>query len=594
MPVTVLVSALAGASGQQVHDLPPRPATGTAVISGVVLSGPTGTDPARKARVMLHSAGFGAVAMTATTDDEGRFGFRDLPAGRYTIEAVKTGYLTAAYGAARPNRAGTPVAVADGGRVSGLTIRLARGAAITGTVRDAQGAPVPGVQVSALKFTFLSAGQRRLSNYAGGLTDDRGIFRLWGLPPGEYVVMAAPRGDARAQSPDGSDFQPLSRADVDRALAAGRGATGGAAAPPPAPTENYAQVFHPSVTDLAGAATLSIVAGEERTGVDIGIRLVRTARVTATVRMPDGTVPARTAVTLSVAGEHADLLIGSVFRTRSVSLDASGQFAIADVAPGLYTVMAKTREAAQRAAMPGASQSPPSPNLWAGADIVIDGVDVNLSLEMQPAMTVSGRLVFDGPPPADPSMQIWMVPPGNVALNSGPAGGLVRSDRTFTFAGVTPGAYRMEFSYLSNRSLDPWFLRSAVANGRDTSHRRLDVAPGENIEWVLTFTNRPTEVAGVLQDPSGRPATDYFIVVFPREQSDQRPGSIRIRSTRPANDGAFSLRGLPPGDYLLSALTDVNDEDLNTPSFFDQLTPLALRITLAEGQVVRQDFKIER
>jgi hypothetical protein len=231
--------------------------------------------------------------------------------------------------------------------------------------------------------------------------------------------------------------------------------------------------------------------------------------------------------------------------------------------------------------------------MWALTEIAIDGTDAALSLAMQPAMRVSGRVVFDGAPPADPTMQIWMLPPGAVALNSGPAGGAVAADGTFAFNGVTPGEYRPVFQ--SNRAWSgTWFLRSALANGRDTLDDPIKIAAGEDTEWVLRFTDRPTEIAGALQDATGRPATEYFIVVFPEDRARWRPGSFRIRSTRPADDGAFSVRGLPPGDYLLAALTDLESDDLNSSSFLEQLTPLAIRFALAEGQVVTQDLKIGR
>ena len=73
---------------------------------------------------------------TVVTDESGRFTFKSVPAGRYSITPMKAAWVGTTYGATRPNRPGTPITVADGQHVDKLTIRLARGAVITGTVTD--------------------------------------------------------------------------------------------------------------------------------------------------------------------------------------------------------------------------------------------------------------------------------------------------------------------------------------------------------------------------------------------------------------------------------------------------------------------------
>jgi hypothetical protein len=62
--------------------------------------------------------------------------------------------------------------------------------------------------------------------------------------------------------------------------------------------------------------------------------------------------------------------------------------------------------------------------------------------------------------------------------------------------------------------------------------------------------------------------------------------------TRPATDGAFSVRGVPPGDYLVAALTDLEPGEWNDPALLDQLVVSAVRLTLREGEITRKDFMI--
>jgi hypothetical protein len=189
-------------------------------------------------------------------------------------------------------------------------------------------------------------------------------------------------------------------------------------------------------------------------------------------------------------------------------------------------------------------------------------------------------------------LNIRLVPPGG-NINSGPSGGNVDADRSFSFAGVTPGDYRI-LTITRSQWRGNWFLRSAIVNGRDVLDGSLRIVPGEKTEIVLTYSDRPTEVVGQFTDLNGLPATAYFIVMFPADRAQWLPGSRRILSTRPGNDGQYSIRGLPPGDYLLAALTDLDPQDLFSPSFFEQLTPLAIRVTLSEGQSIKQDYAIRR
>jgi hypothetical protein len=112
---------------------------------------------------------------------------------------------------------------------------------------------------------------------------------------------------------------------------------------------------------------------------------------------------------------------------------------------------------------------------------------------------------------------------------------------------------------------------------------------------VLTFSNRHTQLAGVLQTPAGTPAVEYFIVVFTTDRSLWRNQHRRLRSTRPATDGAFSLTDLPPGDYYVAALTDL-DPAWQTSAFLEPLVAAgaAVKVTIGEGEAVRQDLQLTR
>ena len=111
--------------------------------------------PARRVRVTLTNVARTSLGQTTTTDDSGAFTFLGVPAGRFELQAFKNAYLRATYGAARPDRAGTPVVVKDGDSLTNLTMTIVRGGVITGVARDLHGRPVAGVSVRVLRLASL-------------------------------------------------------------------------------------------------------------------------------------------------------------------------------------------------------------------------------------------------------------------------------------------------------------------------------------------------------------------------------------------------------------------------------------------------------
>src|SRR6185436_18844445 len=119
-------------------------------------------------------------------------------------------------------------------------------------------------------------------------------------------------------------------------------------------------------------------------------------------------------------------------------------------------------------------------------------------------------------------------------------------------SGVVPGTYSMTTAF----GLDGWSLSSVVAGGRDILDVPLEIgAMGDVSGVVVTFTDRLAEVSGTLQSAANVPAPDYFVVVFPSDRTLWRPGARRVQFSRPSTDGRFQIRDLPPGDYLVAALT---------------------------------------
>ena len=69
------------------------------------------------------------------------------------------------------------------------------------------------------------------------------------------------------------------------------------------------------------------------------------------------------------------------------------------------------------------------------------------------------------------------------------------------------------------------------------------------------------------------------------------PGSRFIRTARTNQDGRYNLRGLPPDDYFVVAIRDIEPGEWQDPEILDSLRDLAIRVTFNEGETKVQDLK---
>ena len=592
------VSEVDDAQTPTVRDTRPAAPIGTGIISGVVVTGdkdkPT---PLRRAQVTLTGTALLGNRLTLT-DDNGRFSFAGVPAGRFTLTASKPAFISSTYGASRPGRPGTPITLADGQRVTDISLNLARGAVLTGIISDARGQPVNGATVRALQYVTTN-GVRRLQ--ATGFvttvqTDDRGAFRIHSLEAGEYGVGASLRQG-------GGAIRQTTAADVQFALEALKPA--GARSTPTATTgarttaapdaavrsqpQSYVPVFYPGTSDPSQAVLLTVAAGEERGGINFTLQPVPAATVSGIISNPSGERPANLEVRLLNVGATVsidpfdDMMLGLPLRPQ-----ADGRFSFSGVAPGRYAVVATTGSGGRSAGAGG-------PLLWATTEVVVSGRDeTNLQLSLQPGVAISGKVVFDAttlPPPALNAMRASVSPilTGS-QVSVGQFQGSVGDDGTFSIR-VMPGRYNVRATLPSGTT--GWLLRSAMLGGRDVADDGFDVRAGDDPAAVtLTFTDRPGEINGALQDASGRPAPDYFIIVFPTNKTLWRAGARRIQQVRPGTDGRFTVRNLLAGEYQIAALTDVASGEAFDPAFLEKLVGHTVVVSLGEGEKKVQDIRI--
>ncbi|MEP7273380.1 MAG: carboxypeptidase-like regulatory domain-containing protein, partial [Acidobacteriota bacterium] len=201
----VALTALFLVSGATSGQTRPQPKSGS--ISGRVVA-----DDGRVLEGVVVSCGSlegGAGSRTAITDAEGQFSFSGLAPSAYRLFAYQGGYVVDASGGMdRVTRIGDI-----------MTLTLTRGGVITGRVTNATGAPVVAIPVSASRIKDSEGRATQSSGSVGSSrqTDDRGIYRLYGLPAGTYHVIANPinsMGSATAYDFDAPTFHPSSNRET--------------------------------------------------------------------------------------------------------------------------------------------------------------------------------------------------------------------------------------------------------------------------------------------------------------------------------------------------------------------------------------------
>jgi hypothetical protein len=540
------------------RDARPLTTAGTATISGLVLSADPQPRPLRRARVTLNGPGLD-IGRTAITADDGSFSFERLPPGRFTLAAAKDGYVSMSYGATRTGRPGTGVQVAERQAVR-VSLRLPRGAVITGTIVDVDGLPSQGIAVTVLAQRYVGPQGERRYLAAGmptlALSDDRGVYRIFGLPAGDYVVVAQPQ--TRQVGLPGSEVRTVSRGVIsDKGLI-------------------LSQVFHPGATDVGRAARVTVRDGEERSGIDVQLQYVPLATIGGNASVGSGWNPAM--LTMARTDE-----VPGFEPVRSARADADGHFTFNSVPPGQYRIFARSTQASP-------ITTSGSPLIVTGnmevafADVTVAGEDVtSVPLALEPAFTISGRIAFEGERPPPPLAELRISVPITLTIaNAGLAVPQLRleSAGTFKVEGVVPGLYRMFGNIQGLRApIGAWWLKSLVVNGRDILDAPLDLRQGAD-DAVITFTDRASEVAGTLKDAQGAPAPEAYAVAFSADRSAWFFNSRRVAAVHPGRDGQFSIRNLPPGEYRIAAAVDLDQGEWFDPAVLERLLPSAAVITV--------------
>jgi hypothetical protein len=527
-----LVGALIAGGALAAHtQTPAKPAMS---ISGRIVSAATGR-PIPGARVNMNVSD---AILGAAVNADGAFQVQTTVPGRYRVWASAPGYRTRWFGE-ELEIGDTAVAVQDGRDVRDIDIALHRGATIAGIVTDDVKEPLVSGTIRAFarrvrygEIRFEPAGETR--------TDDRGMYRLTGLPPGQYLV--------------GLVEGPLA-------------------------------TFAPSAVTASAAMSVTLAEDAERNGVNIQTRAVKVGTVEGTIGGPAlGPSPSRVTVQL-VPDPNVTTL--APLGAQAIG----GRFGFNEVPAGRYHLIVR----------PGLNSAPSG--AWAVTPIVVSAgkmTPATVTVSDEPRMSGTIESVglrglsitltpigSDRPEaspnwlnaPAQGPFTIAAVPPGRYHLEARineQTNVLLPFKRPRV---VDPGVHRL--------------ISSIFVKGEDVTDRVLLVAPKTSVEGVrVVVTETGARITGTVLDAAGKPTAAGAVVVVASEPQYWTVVSRRIRVTRADTDGVFHVPLLPPGRYRVAHVMRLAPGQLWDPAFLKTLGA-AQEVTAPAGEVSTVQLRLK-
>lgn len=562
-------------------------------VSGTVTK-PGGTEPLAGATVILAPANPDGKTSrrTVTSEEDGRFNLRDVAAGDYSLIVQNSRYGSALYGQRKSGGPGVILSVTPGRSISDIRISMVPTGAIAGRITGPSGEPMVNANVQALRFTYES-GTKSLAAVQSATTDDRGEYRLFWLPAGRYVVVAAPRVAGVVQEsnrPVRPGEANALRGEIDIALSLAMSSltlmTGSMLEgnitkrildDGTVVEESWMPTYYPTTTDLNRSSTVDVDAGATTSGINISLGPSRVQNISGRVV---GTAPGSLAVVTLVPQSQG---VGRPSLGRGAS-SLDGSFAFSGVIPGTYYLLANDR---------AGSRGTPMKIQVADRDVE------NVTIGVSPGMDLRGRITVDGGPPAAPpprssnttpnftplpvggvnldavsTAPISLVPdmPGIVDRNS-LVSGVLGADGSFRITGLVAGDYLFRVTGVRTANSKPAYVKSIRYGQTDvTDGIHLDSEIRDTLDVVMS-TDTGAIKGAVLN--RNAPAVHATVVLVPN--SRKRRELYKIVAT--GNDGQFKFQDVPTGDYKLFAWEDVETGAWEDPDF--------LKTQESKGQSVR-------
>jgi hypothetical protein len=483
---------------------------------------------------------------TASTDTDGHFRVENVAPNRYRIFVERTGFTGVnGHGAQSDVNVFTIQARQS---VEDLLFRMLPTAVISGRITDEDGDPISGVRVIAQRK---KPGKAAREGAGMAATNDLGEYRIAGLFPGQYWIVAMP-------PPDFRDYERQEQ----HASTADRNDT------------RYVTTYYPGTYDALQATAVAVKAGDE---IPVNLTLVpaRTYRVRGTVTgLSPGQKPA--VEMLSRGGE--------TMRVNASEIGPDGQFEIRGVAPGSYLLKMATVEDWQAAT--------------AHQDVNVVASDVEgIKLVPQPTFTLSGHFHIEGTSVDVTQYSVNLRAaelPDDMGFFMSPdffgANATVDRQGNFSWKDINASGYILQ---VVGGGSQGFFLKSATLGGHDVSAgfsvngpATMEVSvstKGGTIEGLVTEKDRDGD--------TDHPVANATVVAVPEEKYRKIPDRFISGSTD--QHGLFVIRGLAPGSYTLYAWQDVDDSVWRDPNFLKTQEANGTSLKVEEGSSQKADLKLD-
>ena len=478
-------------------------------ISGRVTIGDL---PGRRLTVLLVSAEYGPnerPIAKATTDLDGHFQMTGVPAGQYLLQAFAPALIVTPSDNVM-GRPGKVINLTAGEALEGVDITLTRGAAITGRVSDADGEPL--IQENVRLLAVNEQGGKSSVYLPYGFmstTDDRGVYRLFGVPGGRYILCVGVDTNAPTTGMAGSG------------------------------NKYYPLTYHPDVTDEAKATLVEVAAGSEALGVDIVLgRASKAYSVSGRIVDADTGKPI-VAILYGYGWTDREGRVNSTSFANSTS-GARGEFRLDGVAPGRYSAFAYP--------------TPDSEKYSDTAPFTVSDNDVaGIEIKLHRGSSISGIVIIEGTEGQQgvPRLSDLRLNVSSGSLNVAPVGRVVTvaADGSFRTPGLPRGIANLRLSmFPAPKGL------SLLRVERDGVEQKsgIEVGLAEEISGVrVVFGYGTGAIRGQVKIEGSEIPPDTMMTFL----SLQRAGTNEPRQYRPPvvdSRGKFAVDGLLPGEYELS------------------------------------------
>ncbi len=475
----------------------PPPAAALCTIEGTMVNATDGT-AVRRMGVSLEG---GPQQYGAETDANGHFLISGIKPGRYFLQAGGGRFPQQFYGQTKARGRGKILTLKPGDHLRDISFRLIPGGVIAGTVYSEDGEPVIGANVQVL-VAPRAGDQAEMQSARGGGTDDLGQYRIFGLTPGRYFVVAG-----------GQQWGPPRLANV--------------------PSEFVGlPTFYPGTTDWSQATPVDVTPGGELDGIDITLTQAHTVRVRGrAVVEGSGALPPRNFI--SLVPRNARVLFYLYGNLGVNTLDDKGNFELFGVPPGSYLLVSYWNN-------DGATYFGSVPLDVTGADI--DGITLTLSRGTK----LAGRLRAEHGAPLDFSkLGVWLQPSDTAAMAGG--SDQIKPDGTFVVENIYDGTYRLQVGGFP----EEFYVKSATLGGLDALGTDLTINHSQPPGLLdIMLSKDGGRIDGTVVDDQ-KPVVGAIVTLIPNPPNRQRYDLYGSKHTDEM--GRFSLLGLPPGDYKLFA-----------------------------------------